>query len=82
MATSVIDNFDTFDGYIKEMLEKRLTERGTKLANQMMEEYREEILKMFREMTASVCLEIFRMISMERSGQELRIVIKEQNEKA
>lgn len=73
--TTVINDFTTFDKAIKQALEKRITERGTELANVMMKEYEQKILSMFREMTASICLEIFRTISMERYGERLEIVI-------
>jgi hypothetical protein len=82
MSALVIPDLTVFDNQIKKMIEARIKERGAVLATEIMNDYTKSIHEMFREVTASVCLELFRMISMERYGQKLEIVIHDKTTEA
>ena len=77
MSAQIIPDLTVFDSQIKKMIEAKIKERGAVLATEIMSDYTESIHEMFREVTASVCLELFRVISMERYGQKLEIVIRD-----
>ena len=77
MSVQIEPDLTAFDSQIKRLIEHKLKERGAKLATQMMADYTKSIHDMFREVTASVCLELFRLIQVDRAGSELRIVIQD-----
>lgn len=67
---------DSFQLELKRVLETRIKEYAEDLAVELVKDFGQKLHREFSEITSSVSLELFSMMTMERSGSDLRIIIK------